>query len=88
MSTQVWKIHKDDNVMILAGKDKGKIGKVLKVLRSKNQVIVEKANVAKKHTKPNPYVNQPGGIVEKEMPMDISNVQLVCNACSKSTRLG
>lgn len=88
MSTQVWKIHKDDKVIVLTGKDKGKIGKVVKVLRSKNQVVVEKANLVKKHTKPNPYTNQPGGIVEKEMPLDISNVQLVCNACSKPTRLG
>ena len=88
MSTQVWKIHKDDNVMILAGKDKGKIGKVIKVLRSKNQVVVEKANMVKKHTKPNPYANQPGGIVEKEMPLHVSNVQLVCTACSKPTRIG
>ena len=88
MSTHVWKIHKDDNVMILVGKDKGKIGKVVKILRSKKQVIVEKANMVKKHTKRNPYNNQPGGIVEKEMPMDVPNVQLVCNACSKPTRLG
>jgi large subunit ribosomal protein L24 len=88
MSTQVWKIHKDDNVMILVGKDKGKIGKVVKILRSKKQVVVEKANMVKKHTKPNPYNNQPGGIVEKEMPLDVSNVQLVCNACSKPTRVG
>lgn len=88
MSSQVWKIHKDDNVMVLAGKDKGKVGKVVKILRSKNQVIVEKANLVKKHMKPNPYANQPGGIVEKEMPLDISNVQFVCNACSKPSRIG
>ena len=55
MSTHAWKIHKDDKVIVLAGKDKGKIGKVIKVLRSKNQVIVEKTNMVKKHTKPNPY---------------------------------
>ena len=88
MSTHVWKIHKDDNVMILVGKDKGKIGKVVKILRSKKQVIVEKANMVKKHTKPNPYNNQTGGLVEKEMPLDVSNVQLVCSACSKPTRVG
>jgi large subunit ribosomal protein L24 len=88
MAKQVWKIHKDDNVLILAGKDKGKIGKVIKVLRSKNKVVVEKANIVKKHAKPNPYANQPGGIVDKEMPVDISNVQFVCSACSQPTRLG
>lgn len=88
MVAQPCKIHKDDTVMVLVGKDKGKIGKVLKVLRSKNQVVVEHANVAKKHIKPNPYANQPGGIVDKEMPLDISNVQVVCSACSKPTKLG
>ncbi len=88
MSSQVCKIHKNDNVIVLSGKDKGKIGKVMRVLRSKNQIIVEKVNMVRKHTKPNPYANQPGGIVDKEMPLDISNVQLVCNACSKPTRLG
>jgi len=88
MSSQVCKIHKNDNVIVLSGKDKGKIGKVMKVLQSKNQVVVEKVNMVRKHTKPNPYANQPGGIVDKEMPLDISNVQLVCNACSKPTRLG
>lgn len=88
MTKLVWKIHKDDNVIILAGKDKGKIGKVVKVLRSKNKVVVEKANISKKHAKPNPYANQPGGIVDKEMPMDVSNVQFVCSACSQPTRLG
>jgi large subunit ribosomal protein L24 len=88
MSATVWKIHKDDKVIVLAGKDKGKVGKVIKVLRSKNQVIVEKANMVKKHTKPNPYTNQPGGILDKEMPIDISNVQIVCAACSKPSRVG
>ncbi len=88
MSTRVWKVHLHDTVMVMAGKDKGKIGKVIRVLRNKKQVVVEKANVAQKHTKPNPYANQPGGIVEKEMPIDISNVQVVCNACSQPARLG
>ncbi|MDY0275285.1 MAG: 50S ribosomal protein L24 [Desulfomicrobium sp.] len=88
MSKQVWKIHKDDKVIILAGKDRGKIGRVVKVLRANNQVLVEQVNMVKKHTKPNPYANQPGGIIDKEMPIDVSNVQYVCNACSKPSRLG
>lgn len=88
MPTTVWKIHKDDKVMVLAGKDKGKVGKVLRILRSKNQVIIEKANLVKKHAKPNPYNNNPGGIQEKEMPIDISNVQFICGACSKPSRVG
>lgn len=88
MSTLVWKIHKDDKVIILAGKDKGKIGKVIKILRNKKQVVVENVNLVKKHSKPNPYANQPGGIIDKEMPLDVSNVQYVCSSCSKPTRLG
>ncbi|NLY40732.1 MAG: 50S ribosomal protein L24 [Desulfovibrionales bacterium] len=88
MSTQVWKVHLNDTVMVMTGKDKGKIGKVIKVLRAKKQVVVEKANIALKHSKPNPYANKPGGIVEKEMPIDISNVQVVCSSCTKPARLG
>ena len=60
------RIRKDDKVMVIAGKDKGKIGKVLKVLRKHDNVVVEKVNVAKRHTKPNPYRREPGGIVEKD----------------------
>ena len=55
------RIRKDDKVMVIAGKDKGKIGKVLKVLRKHDNVVVEKVNVAKRHTKPNPYRREPGG---------------------------
>ena len=60
------RIRKDDKVMVIAGKDKGKIGKVLKVLRKHDNVVVEKVNVAKRHTKPNPYRREPGGIVERK----------------------
>jgi large subunit ribosomal protein L24 len=82
------KIRKDDKVMILAGKDKGKIGKVLKILRKKDRILVEGANKVSRHTKANPYANQPGGIVEKESPVHVSNVAVVCNACAKATRIG
>lgn len=82
------KIRKEDKVMVIAGKDKGKIGKVLKILRKKDKVLVEKVNMVKRHTKPNPYVNQPGGIVEKEAPINVSNVAVVCDACTKPTRIG
>ena len=78
-----FRIRKNDKVMIIAGKDKGKIGAVLKVLRKKDAVLIEKMNVAKRHTKGNPYQQRAGGIVEKEMPIDISNVMLVCSACAK-----
>ncbi|MDL2314517.1 50S ribosomal protein L24 [Desulfovibrio sp. OttesenSCG-928-C14] len=87
MQTQ-YRIHKDDKVMVTVGKDKGKIGKVLKVLRKKDRVLVEKVNMAKRHTKPNPYRQQAGGIVEKEMPLHISNVMLVCDSCGGPVRTG
>ncbi len=82
------KIRKDDKVMVIAGKDKGKIGKVMRVLRDKDCILVEKVNMVKRHTKGNPYKQQAGGIVEKEAPIHISNVQLMCSSCTKPTRVG
>ncbi|MGE4299751.1 MAG: 50S ribosomal protein L24 [Desulfovibrionaceae bacterium] len=82
------KIRKDDKVMVTAGKDKGKVGKVLKVLSKKDRVLVEKVNMVKRHTKANPYAQQAGGIVEKEMPIHISNVMVMCDACATATRVG
>ncbi len=83
-----YRIHKDDKVMIIAGKDAGKIGKVLKILRKSDRVLVEKVNMVKRHVRPNPYKREPGGIVEKEMPIHVSNVMVVCAACAKPTRVG
>ncbi len=85
---QQYHIHKGDVVMVVAGKDKKKIGKVLKVLRKKDRVVVEKLNMVKRHTKPNPYQGSAGGIVEKEMPIHISNVMVVCEACAGPVRVG
>ena len=82
------KIRKDDKVIIMAGKDKGKVGKVLRVIGKKERVLVEKVNMVKRHQKGNPYMQQPGGIQEKEAPIAISNVQLLCDACAKPTRVG
>lgn len=65
---KTYRIRKDDKVMVIAGKDAGKIGKVLKILRKKDKVLVEKANMVKRHMRPNPYAQQPGGIVEKRCP--------------------
>jgi large subunit ribosomal protein L24 len=79
-------IKRDDKVKIIAGKDKGKIGKVLKVIRKKNRVIVENINIVKSHTKPNAQ-NKQGGIIEKEAPIHSSNVMLMCNNCLKSVRI-
>ena len=82
------RIKKEDKVMVLAGKDKGKVGKIMRIIRKKDQVLVEKVNMVKRHTKPNPYAQQPGGIVEKEAPLHVSNVALLCDACAKPTRVG
>ncbi len=77
-------IKRNDKVLVIAGKDKGKAGIVSKVMKGDNKVIVENINVAKKHQKPTQN-HQEGGIVEKNMPIDISNVRAVCPKCSKAT---
>ena len=80
------KIRKGDDVIVIAGKDKGKRGPVLRMLDGK--VVVEGANKVKKHQKPNPIKGTGGGIVEKEMPLDISNVALFNPATKKADRVG
>ncbi|MBM3750043.1 MAG: 50S ribosomal protein L24 [Acidimicrobiia bacterium] len=81
-------IKKNDNVVVLAGRDRGKKGRVLVVEPAKNRVIVEGVNVIKRHTKPNPQKQVKGGIVEREAPVYVSKVQLVCPQCSAPTRIG
>ena len=81
-----FRIHKDDKVMVIAGKDEGKIGKVLKVLRKSDRILVEKVNVVKRNVRPNPYKREAGGIVEKEAAIYASKVMLVCPSCKKATR--
>lgn len=81
------KIKSNDNVKILAGKDKGKTGKVSKVLRKENKVVVEGANIIKKHIKAK-RPGEKGQIVEFASPLDASNVILICPKCSKETRVG
>jgi large subunit ribosomal protein L24 len=85
----VIKLHvkKDDQVMVIAGKDKGKSGKVLRVLPEKGRVLVESLNLIKRHTRPSKSNNE-GGIIEKEAPITISNVQLLCQGCNKPARTG
>lgn len=80
-------IKKGDKVEVLSGKDRGKQGVVLRALPSEGKVIVEGVAVAKKAVKPN-AAGQQGGIVDKEMPIDVSNVQLICPECCKRTRVG
>lgn len=81
------KIRRDDEVIVLTGKDKGKRGKIKKVL-SNGKVIVEGINLVKRHQKPVPTLNQEGGIVEKEMAIDASNVAIYNNATGKADRVG
>jgi large subunit ribosomal protein L24 len=80
-------IRKDDMVVVTAGKDRGKRGKVLSVDPDQGKVVVEAVHLIKRHTKPSPK-NQQGGILEYEAPVHISNVRVVCGACGKPTRVG
>lgn len=82
------KIRRDDEIVVLAGKDKGKQGKVLKVITGKDRVIVEGVNLVKKHQKPNPQLNVPGGIVEKEASIHVSNIAIVNPQTGKADRVG
>jgi large subunit ribosomal protein L24 len=81
-------IHKGDEVRVIAGRDAGKSGRVLSINAKKNTVVVEHANIIKRHTRPNPQKNIKGGIVEKEGPINVSNVMVVCASCGKHTRMG
>ncbi len=80
-------LKKNDQVEVIAGKDKGRVGKVLKVLPAKNQAVVEKINMIKRHTKPT-EMNQQGQIVEKEAPIHVSNLLLICPECTKTGKVG
>ena len=82
------KIRREDEVIVLTGKDKGKRGKVTQVLIAKGKVIVEGINQVKKHQKPNPVKGVQGGVVEKTMPIDVSNVALFNPATQKADRVG
>jgi len=81
-------IRKNDQVKVIAGRDKGKVGRVLDVFPDKHKVLVEHAMLMKKHTRPNPAKQIKGGIAEREAPIDVSNVQLICPTCDAPRRLG
>lgn len=87
MAADNQKVHvrKGDTVMVITGKDAGKKGKVLQVLPKANRVVVEQVNIVKRHTKPTKALPQ-GGIVEKEAPVNSSNVMLYCTECNSVTR--
>ena len=80
-------IRKNDSVMVIAGKERGKTGKVLRVLPDKNAVIIERISIVKRHTKPR-GPQQSGGIVEKEAAINVSNVMMMCEKCNAPVRIG
>lgn len=79
------RLKKNDLVEVISGKEQGKTGKVLRVHRGKNQVVVEKVNIVKRHTRPSPTTGQ-GGIIEKEAPLHVSKVMLICPKCATAAR--
>ena len=79
-------VRKKDTVVVVSGKDKGKIGEVLAVYPNKSTVLVKDVNVVKKHQKPN-KANMQGGIIEKEAPVNSSKVMLYCDKCKSATRI-
>jgi large subunit ribosomal protein L24 len=79
-------VKKNDLVMVTAGKDKGKTGKVLRIVKKKDRLIVEKINMIKRHVKPSQKAK--GGIMERENPIHMSNVMIYCEKCSKPVRTG
>jgi large subunit ribosomal protein L24 len=87
MQVEHIKIHKNDMVKVLSGRDRGKTGKVLKVLIDRNRALVEKVNVIKAHVKQT-QKNPQGGIVEREASIAVSNLLVVCSSCNKPTRVG
>ena len=79
------RVRKDDTVMVIAGRERGKTGKVLRLLHKTDRVVVERINLVKRHTKPRG--TQQGGILEKEAPLHLSNVQPLCSRCDKPARV-
>jgi large subunit ribosomal protein L24 len=80
-------MNKNDKVIFISGKEKGKIGTILKVDYEKKRVVVEKVNMVKKHARPGGKQAQ-GGIIEKEAPLHVSNLMLICGKCAEATRIG
>ena len=80
-------VRKEDTVMVVAGKERGKTGKVIKVVPKKSRVFIERVNLVKRHSKPR-TAQQPGGIVEKEASIHVSNVMIMCDPCNAPVRIG
>lgn len=80
-------IRKNDSVMVISGRERGKTGKVLRVLSKKDAILIERVNMVKRHSRPR-GPQQPGGIVEKEAPIRVSNIMLMCDKCNAPVRVG
>jgi large subunit ribosomal protein L24 len=81
-------LRKGDTVVVLSGKDRGKQGRVLRVNATRGTAIVERVNFTKKHTRPNPGKNVKGGILERESPVKVDKLQVICPSCNEPARLG
>lgn len=80
-------IRKNDSVLVIKGRERGKTGKVLRVIREQNAVTIERVNLVKRHSRPK-GPQQPGGIVEKEASLDVANVMILCDKCNAPVRVG
>ncbi|TKJ34910.1 50S ribosomal protein L24 [bacterium (candidate division B38) B3_B38] len=80
-------LKKDDNVLVITGKDKGKKGRVLRVFPQDSKAIVERINFIMKHTRANPSKNIKGGLLEREAPIHVSNLKIICRECGEPTRI-
>jgi large subunit ribosomal protein L24 len=87
MKYQKRNLRKNDLVMVIAGKEKGKSGRILRILTKKERAIVEKINFVKRHQRPAGQQRQ-GGIIEKEGPLRLSNLMLICESCNETVRIG
>jgi large subunit ribosomal protein L24 len=81
-------IKKNDQVLVTTGKDRGARGRVLRILASEGKAVVERVNMIKRHTRPNPNKGIQGGILEREAPVQIANLRVICPECGKPSRLG
>ena len=88
MMQKTYDIRRNDQVKIIAGRDKGKEGRVLRVFPEKGRILVEHVMMAKKNVRPNPQKNIKGGIAEQESPIAVSNVKLICPSCGEASRTG
>jgi len=82
------RLKKNDKVKVISGKERGRSGKILKIFKEKDSALVERLNFVKRHTRAGSGVGKQGGIIEKEAPIKLSNLMLVCPKCSKASRIG